>query len=225
MKKNYFIILIISLLVCSLSKAQTTTTFTINSGLTNTVLATPMATGDSVILIKGSYPNGNTVKLTSYIAYTYIPSNVLAFGPYTTTDEGGEFNVWSTYVSASISIVTWQMGHINLTEYDNLGTAIATFTIMNSVVATGNMDVANQNHPLNIYPNPAQNEFYVELDSKTNTPITLNVYNSFGQLMLTETYLQDEDRKKIDIEKLNSGIYSLEVMYDNERKIQKIIKM
>ena len=56
MKTRYFIILIISLLVCSLSKAQTTTTFTINSGLTNTVLAAPMAAGDSVILIKGSYP-------------------------------------------------------------------------------------------------------------------------------------------------------------------------
>ena len=117
------------------------------------------------------------------------------------------------------------MGHINLTEYDNLGTAIATFTIMNSVVATGNMDVANQNHPLNIYPNPAQNEFYVELNTKTNTPITLNLYNNFGQIVLSETYFQAEDRKKIDIEKLNSGIYSLEIICDNERKIRKIIKM
>ena len=225
MKKHYLTFIIISLLVCSLSKAQTTTTFTINSGLTNTVLAAPMAAGDSVILIKGSYPAGNTVKLTSYIAYTYTPCNVLAFGPYTGTNVGGEFKVWSTYVSASLTIVTWQMGHINLTEYDNLGTAIATFTIMNNAVATGNMDIANQKHPLNIYPNPAQEEFYVELDNKTNTPITLNVYNSFGQLQITETYLQSEERKKIDIEKLNSGIYSLEVIFDNERKIQKIIKM
>ena len=117
------------------------------------------------------------------------------------------------------------MKHINLTEYDNLGTAISTFTIMNSLVATGHADISNQKYSLNIYPNPAQNEFYVELNTKTNTPITLNVYNSFGQIVLSETYFQSEDRKKIDIEKLNSGIYSLEVMYDNERKIQKIIKM
>jgi hypothetical protein len=225
MKTHYFIILIVSFLVCSVSKAQTTTTFTINSGLTNTVLAAPMAAGDSVILIKGSYPTGNTVKLTSYIAYTYTPCNILAFGPYATTGWGGEYYVWSTYVSASISIVTWQMKHINLTEFDNLGTAIATFTIMNSAVATGNMDVANQKHLLNIYPNPAQNEFYLELDKKINTPITLNVYNNFGQIVLSETYFQSEERKKIDIEKLNSGIYSLEVICDNERKIQKVIKM
>ena len=225
MKKHYLTFLIVSLLVCSLSKAQTTTTFTLNSGVASTTLTAPMAHGDSIILKSGTIPTGYTVNISSYISYTYTPCNVLVFGPIHGINFNGEIDMWGAINSASIQIISPYMIQMNLTGYDNSGAAVLNWTIRNSSVATGNMDVANQKHPLNIYPNPAQNEFYVELDSKTNTPITLNVYNSFGQLQITETYLQSEERKKIDIEKLNSGIYSLEVIFDNERKIQKIIKM
>lgn len=73
------------------------------------------------------------------------------------------------------------------------------------------------------YPNPALNEFYVSLNENTSKPIELSLFDFTGQLVIKDSYSQSSDHK-VNIEKLSSGIYFLQITIDGKSSIQKIVK-
>src|SRR5574343_202040 len=76
-----------------------------------------------------------------------------------------------------------------------------------------------KNNELKIYPNPFND--YLKLSTETNLNIErITIYNSLGQIVNTNTSNYDY----IDVSKLKTGYYFIEIVSDEGKKIEKIIK-
>jgi hypothetical protein len=71
---------------------------------------------------------------------------------------------------------------------------------------------------LSVYPNPASTSFVLNLSSKTLGETIVSFYNSSGiKVMEYKTKKTDSDlSREIPVSNLQSGIYSIEVMVNNE---------
>lgn len=92
----------------------------------------------------------------------------------------------------------------------NGNTAVATVTV---IVGTGiNVEAYNATN-ISMYPNPANS--FVTLDLQGNNASEINIYTIGGQLALSEI-VNNNANKKLDINKLNKGVYLYEVLNENE---------
>ncbi len=71
-----------------------------------------------------------------------------------------------------------------------------------------------------IFPNPASTMISIE-SPKSNMEYNINIYNSTGSLVNRVQTLQGT--KEINISNLSSGIYFVEILYKNKRKMEKLI--
>ncbi len=76
---------------------------------------------------------------------------------------------------------------------------------------------------LNIFPNPAQDKIGLQFFAVGNSAATVNIYNSLGQRILSEnnTTVEGENTLSFDLANLSNGIYILELIENDERKLQK----
>lgn len=76
---------------------------------------------------------------------------------------------------------------------------------------------------LNIFPNPASDKIAVQFYAEANNEVVLNIYNSMGQKILSEknTTVEGSNTFSYDLKNLSSGIYIMEMINNEERKIQK----
>jgi hypothetical protein len=77
----------------------------------------------------------------------------------------------------------------------------------------------NQDNSIIIFPNPAKEQLVIQLS--TNDKINTKIYDCLGILLQTDVLLPN--KKEIQIEKLSSGIYILQIEYSNTIAVQKII--
>jgi len=81
------------------------------------------------------------------------------------------------------------------------------------IVGTGlNVDAYNATN-ISMYPNPANN--FVTIDLQGNNASEINIYTIGGQLALSEI-IDNGTNRKLDISKLNRGVYLYEVLNENE---------
>jgi hypothetical protein len=82
----------------------------------------------------------------------------------------------------------------------------------------------NQN--LNLYPNPASGATTIHFTSEKTFSSVINIYNSIGALVKTETIeiKSGETDHLIDISTLNAGMYFMELNGDNKKQTIKFIK-
>lgn len=69
----------------------------------------------------------------------------------------------------------------------------------------------------NLFPNPASNNFSINLNSKINENATINIYNTTGTLVKSNeiTMTSGEQTLNIDIQDLNTGLYIVQLATDN----------
>lgn len=111
----------------------------------------------------------------------------------------GAFSATNCYtLNASTSAVNWRLD----------GNAASEFT-----------DKA----ALNIYPNPANDKIALQFFAEGNNAVTVNIYNSMGQRIVSERNITNEGENNLsfDLKNLSSGIYIMELIENDERKIQK----
>lgn len=72
---------------------------------------------------------------------------------------------------------------------------------------------------ISIYPNPTENELFLDIDNITN-PLTLSVYNNLGELVFTKNNLFGS--QKIDVSHLQNGIYFTSLF--NQKTNQTVFK-
>jgi len=72
---------------------------------------------------------------------------------------------------------------------------------------TGINQVASSNHPIKIYPTPAQNNFTI--DVADNQKQTINVFDLNGNLVLSQTI---NGTTNIDASNFNAGIYNISII-------------
>jgi hypothetical protein len=78
---------------------------------------------------------------------------------------------------------------------------------------------------LTIYPNPTQNIFRLDYNSVEKGDLTISIYNSFGQLVHTETEknFQNEYRKELSLENYPTGMYQVEISQGAKKVVRKLI--
>ena len=76
----------------------------------------------------------------------------------------------------------------------------------------------------NIYPNPFNNEFIVDIQKQNFKDATFIIQNTLGQTVFVKQNLYPKDKKTINMKELPSGIYFINFTIDGKRAIKKLIK-
>jgi hypothetical protein len=74
----------------------------------------------------------------------------------------------------------------------------------------------NELFSLSIYPNPAKNQFTIQLDNSTQLE-KVSIYNTLGQVVLTS------EEHIINTSKLSSGSYIVEITTNKGKSSKKLI--
>ena len=85
--------------------------------------------------------------------------------------------------------------------------------------STNGIDTYNQDNSVFVFPNPAKDKIYLQLVS--NDKISIKIYDCLGILQLSEMLLPN--KKEVQLDKLLSGIYILQIEYSNSIGVKKII--
>lgn len=95
-----------------------------------------------------------------------------------------------------------------------------TFTV-NARIITGIAD--NQiNDDVLIYPNPAYNQFYIDLKNLDKEQVSLFLIDLKGELLLKENYVNASKIIKFDITSLSAGTYLLRIVARNQSFVQRV---
>jgi hypothetical protein len=84
---------------------------------------------------------------------------------------------------------------------------------------TGITEVAKEN--IFVYPNPATDIITLNFNKRNNADLTLNIYNITGELVSSETLLQNQ--QQINIGEISNGIYLVEIKSNGWSEKQKLI--
>ncbi len=79
---------------------------------------------------------------------------------------------------------------------------------------------------MNIYPNPADEYSYIDINLTKSSKVNLTVTNLVGQTVFTKTYgnlASGNQKLVVNVSNLNSGIYFFTIQAGNERLTKKII--
>jgi|SRR5690625_538930 len=111
---------------------------------------------------------------------------------------------------------------IEVTHKDNLRAGKQDFAI----VAMGSETLSVKNHILSgftVYPNPATNQVNLELE-KTGEQVDVEVFDINGRRVLNTNYTGNANfNERLDISKLNNGVYFIKVMTDGKIATEKLI--
>ncbi len=105
-----------------------------------------------------------------------------------------------------MSIINYEFSNAWLLKYSNYG-------------GSNLYDISYVNNSITLYPNPTNSEVNISSESLINS---IEIYNSLGQMVYTETINSKE--KTIDISSLPSGVYVLGAKTENGIMRKKIIK-
>ncbi|MGB0888088.1 MAG: T9SS type A sorting domain-containing protein [Vicingaceae bacterium] len=86
-------------------------------------------------------------------------------------------------------------------------------------ILTVGINDLEQNKVVNIYPNPVQNQLFIELNNEAITK--LDIIDFSGKLILSKT---DYTKKSVDVSNLPQGIYVLRISTQNGITINRFIK-
>lgn len=76
---------------------------------------------------------------------------------------------------------------------------------------------------ISIYPNPASDQLNIEFYSIENPSVIVNVYSTLGQKVITNAIqtIEGQNKSMLDVSTLKNGMYILEIIDGEEKKIQK----
>ena len=69
---------------------------------------------------------------------------------------------------------------------------------------------------INIYPNPANNRLFVNFSSVNQTPLSMKMFNSLGQLCFETNQPLLLNKDGINVSPLNQGTYTLQIIFKDE---------
>ncbi len=98
-----------------------------------------------------------------------------------------------------------------------------TLTTANMCGAIGTNDISNSINDISVFPNPAANEITLDFGNLLVNKAEISFYNMLGENVFSSS-IANENSKTIDISKLASGIYMMEVLINGEKIIKKVIK-
>ena len=118
--------------------------------------------------------------------------------------------------------------YIYVYGYNGAFSASQCYTLNASTSATnwrmsGEENELTSKPELNIYPNPVQNKVAVDFFAEVNQAASINVYNAMGQKVNQQNIqtLEGSNTVSFDLNNHANGMYIMEVICGDERKVQK----
>jgi hypothetical protein len=161
--------------------------------LTVNALPTVLASTSNSIICIGQTATLTASGATSYTWNTSATTTVIAVSPTVTT----------TYT-------------VNGTDAN--GCSNTTTMTQNVSSCTGVTSLANSDVSINVYPNPNNGLFIIELTSASKVTVT----NALGQVVFAETF--EAGKHDVNIYSEATGVYFIKVMANNKQQIIKVIK-
>ncbi|MGV6830675.1 MAG: lamin tail domain-containing protein [bacterium] len=201
-----------------------------SSGETHTISSTlVVAAGDYVVIGNSAVPNGNTP-----MDYTY--GNDISLGNSTdgiiiecssTTidvviwDNGATFPDPS---GASMELSTTALDAVSNDDGANWGEATTAFGDgdLGTPGAANDFTLSNSQFDVNtfkIYPNP-NNTGVLTILGNSNTTLNINVYDVLGQRVLSQEIMSNNT---LNVSKLKSGVYLVNIAQDNRTVTKKLV--
>jgi hypothetical protein len=132
---------------------------------------------------------------------------------------GASSFTWSTVENTADIVVSPILTTIYTVDGTDLNGCVNTTTISQNVSAcSGIVTLIGVNTPINLYPNPNNGLFTIEL----NTSSQIIVTNALGQVIITETL--ETGKHGLDIHDQSTGVYFVKVIQNDKQKIIKLIK-
>lgn len=110
-------------------------------------------------------------------------------------------------------------------DQDNTSDAVIFTLVYNSSVATGIKQNAGNANSLEIFPNPAKEIAYLNVQVTKSAASQLVVMNAIGEVVIAKDIKLNEGKNKINLEidNLNSGVYFVSIKNGNTSISKKLI--
>ena len=152
--------------------------------------------------------------LQCYGSSTYVTSNSLALA-VNDTNKGftGEYRSNNKKGASYIMYTFWVENHTN----DSVAVII-------KYLAGSGVGISTVNKKANVsnaYPNPAKDYFFIDYEFENAQSAQIQILNVLGSNMITQSLSNISGKAKIDISKLENGIYFYNVIVDGRKVASK----
>ncbi|HMI79222.1 MAG TPA: T9SS type A sorting domain-containing protein, partial [Ferruginibacter sp.] len=185
--------------------------------------------------INGTAPCGSVTSFQRILTVNPLPTVVIAASPYTNLLPGLVTNLTSTVTPAAALSYSWLRNGVAVpggtnaslsVGIDGLGDYTLRVTDVNGCTSTSNMISIKDSvsGKVFIYPNPNTGMFQVRYYSAANNiglPRGIVVYDGKGERVFIQNYTigRPYDRMDVDMRKLGTGVYWLEVVGANGNRL------
>jgi hypothetical protein len=178
----------------------------------------PTKSGNFALTVTVTDRTGCTASATKTISVTDIRER----------DANGALtgNIWVCHMASGKSSTenptstSGHMGHV-ISHQDSLGKCGQALGTTSRVVLGGNQQEATD---VQVYPNPTQNAFYVEVPQIEETA-TVTVMDIQGKVLETRSIGANDNRKvRFDLSTKPYGMYLVDVLYGDQRYHAKIVR-
>jgi hypothetical protein len=200
-------------------------TYTYSNGSS---IATP--TANSTYSVSGTDANGcvSNVDAVSSVTVNSLPTvsavtnnTLLCTGETATLTASGTATTytWSTTdntTTVAVSPTVQTTYTVNGTDAN--GCVNSTTVTQDVSLCTGIVTLSNSNASVNVYPNPNNGLFVLELTTTSKVIVT----NALGQVVIAETF--EAGKHNLDIQNEATGVYFVKVIENNNQQIIKVVK-
>ena len=130
------------------------------------------------------------------------------------------------YTFSNIALSTWKQNQLTaiLLLIDANSGIVLNSKSMKPTITVGIEKITSNINAVNVYPNPSNNYFNVDIDLEKSQKTTVSLYNLMGQVVFTKSYDFNSGENLINIsaDQLASGMYTLSVATEsgvNQTKI------
>jgi hypothetical protein len=200
-------------------------TFTYSNGSS---IATP--TANSTYSVSGTDANGcaSNVDAVSSVTVNSLPTvlavtnnTLLCTGETATLTASGTATsyTWSTTDNTTAIAVTPTVQTTYTVNGTDANGCVNSTTVTQDVsLCTGIVTLSNSNVSINVYPNPNNGLFILELTTVAKVTVT----NALGQVVIAETF--EVGKHSLDIHNEATGVYFVKVIENNKQQIIKVVK-
>ena len=200
------------------------TTYTFSNGSS---VATP--TANATYTVNGTDANGcvSSVEAISSVTVNALPvltavtnNTLLCIGETATLTVSGTATsyTWSTTNNTTAIVVTPSVQTTYTVEGTGANGCLNSTTITQNVSACTGIESLTNVAAINVYPNPNNGLFVIELITTSKVIVT----NSLGQVVNVETF--EAGKHTININNESTGVYFVKVIENNNQQIIKVIK-
>jgi len=166
--------------------------------------------------------------------FTYVEFNppVLVNGPFYAglmlpAITGDTLVVWSNQHNDTDPGIAWELWEsnewypFNSIDSWSLDVALAIYPIVQNTLGVNENNVSGG---LNIYPNPSDGQFTIDLPKHAHQVLQLKVFNISGNCIAEQSYEKRENSVSFDISHFPAGVYMVRLTDRKHTYLQKIIK-